>query len=77
LAGGGERVTDLPTWESGLLAHFGITTACCVSCAQDSNAGYEICSVDLPDGTEVEVCCSHATELRDRLGVWRKAGVSE
>jgi hypothetical protein len=48
-----------------------------VSCAQDSNAGYEICSVDLPDGTEVEVCCSHATELRDRLGVWRKAGVSE
>ena len=63
-------MSELPAWESGpdgLLAYFGITTGCCVSCAEDSNMGYYICSVDLPDGREVEVCCTHAGELRERI----------
>ncbi len=55
--------------ESDLLDYFGIATGCCQSCAQDANAGQDLCAVELPGVREIEVCCSHREELQQRIRV--------
>ena len=45
---------------------FNIKPDCCSSCHEDEGMGYEMCSVTLPNGEEVECCCGCVRAYKDK-----------